>query len=115
MVEHVKHRSLPAQQLAEPSVEEVRRAHAAAIAGLQKDANDRETITLANVALPDAASVTIAHRLGRAPRFVAISVPRGAVAAGYVNEIRTGVDRSKVIVLQADDYGATVTVDIEVR
>jgi hypothetical protein len=41
-------------------------------------------------------------------------VPRGAVADGYLNEVRGGTDRTKVIVLRADDYGGTVTVDVEV-
>lgn len=111
----MKHRALPQQQLADPLTEEVRRTHAQAIAALQGDANERATILLPNVVLPDATNVNIPHKLGRAPRFVTVSVPRGAAAAGYINEVRTGIDRTKVIVLRADDFGATVTVDLEVR
>jgi hypothetical protein len=52
--------------------------------------------------------------------FVGVSVPSGAVAAGFINELRTRytagspVDRSKAVVLRASGYGATIRVDVTV-
>jgi hypothetical protein len=100
--------------LPDASAEEVRRTHASAIEALQADANARAFVVVSDVRLPDATEVPVAHKLGRTPRIVKVSVPRGAVAAGYINEVRGGTDRTKVIVLRADDYGGTVTVDVEV-
>jgi hypothetical protein len=110
----VKHRALPQQQLADPLTEEVRRTHAQAIDALQRDLNERAAVVIENVSLPNATDVTIAHKLGRAPRFIAVSVVRGAAAAGYINEIRGSTDRSKLIVLRATGFGATITADVRV-
>lgn len=95
--------------------EEIRRAHAQAIDALQRDANERASVVIANVTLEDGVPKRVAHGLGRAPRIVVTSVPRGAVAAGYINEIRGGTDRAKLVTLQADSYGAEITIDVEFR
>ncbi len=87
-----------------------------AITMLQRDADDKASTILPSVALPDATRVTVAHKLGRVPRFVTTSIPRGAVTGGVINEVRdSATDRTKFLILQADDFGATITVDIEVR
>ena len=66
------------------------------------------------VALPDGQIVPVAHRLGRAPAWVGVSVPRGPVSAGYVEEVRDSADRARVVALRATGYGATITVDLAV-
>jgi hypothetical protein len=46
---------------------------------------------------------------------VSVSVPRGPSTSGRIEEIRTTSgtnDRRKYITLQANGYGATVTVDV---
>lgn len=106
-------RQLTGKRLADPEVEQSRRETHEAIVELQRHANTA-TLVIANVELADGVATRIQHGLGRAPRIVKVSVPRGALAAGYINEIRGGTDRAKLITLQADDYGATVTVDVEV-
>ncbi len=70
---------------------------------------------VADKVLVDATPTTIRHPLGRVPLWVGVSCPRGAagLTAGAVTEIRTGSnDRAEIIVLQADGYGAVVTVDV---
>lgn len=91
--------------------ERVRRTHEAAILELQTDV--KRTI-IAGVDLANGVATTIVHRLGRVPALVSISVPRGAVSAGYVVETHAGVDRKQALVLTASGYGATITVDVEV-
>jgi hypothetical protein len=70
---------------------------------------------ISNVSLADATTTTVAHGLGRVPVFVSVSVPRGPSTSGRIEEIRTTSgtnDRRKYITLQANGYGATVTVDV---
>ncbi len=64
-----------------------------------------------NVTLADGVATSVAHGLGRNPVWICESVIRGAVSAGYITETRTG-DRSRVVTLTANDYGATITVDL---
>lgn len=71
---------------------------------------------IADVVLEDGVEHPIAHRLGRKPSFVTTSPPRGAIATGRIEEIRSGAhDRSQVVVLKATGWGGTVTVDVEAR
>ena len=107
-------KSLEAITLKDADADRVRRSHADAIRELQQAPAARE-VFLQDKQLADATPTPIAHGLGRVPRHVSVSVPRGAASAGYINEIRSSAyDRSQYIVLQADDYGATVTVDVRV-
>ena len=100
------------EQHAAPDVERFRRSHHEAIAELQAIARTAPTI-VPNVTLVDAVPATIAHKLGRRPVFVQVSVTRGAGAPGYINETLSQ-RTDKVIVLEANDYGATITVDVQV-
>lgn len=67
-----------------------------------------------DVALADGVATPVAHGMGR--RVAAFpSAPRGAVSAGYIVETRSGThDPSKYVVLTANGFGATITVDLEV-
>lgn len=94
--------------------ERVRRSHAEAIVELQR-VPLVGAIILASIELEDGAETPIAHRLGRVPRFVTASLVRGAVTTGRIDDIRTtSYDRSRFLVLQANGYGATITVDLMV-
>lgn len=104
--------TLKAIRLADTGAEEVRRNHHDAIGELQLLA-DRDVVS--GVSLANGTATRVPHRLGRAPDIVTISVPRGATAAGYIVETRTGIDTSKAIMLTASGYGATITVDVEVK
>ena len=104
-------RTVITPRLPEPQAEEARRVLVEAVRELQ--ALPASSLTaIANVQLADGALVPVAHKLGRPPLFVACSVPRGPAAAGYVEEVRDGTDRARVVVLRATGYGATVTVDV---
>lgn len=97
------------------AAEATRRVVEACIREIQ-DLPCSSTRIIAGVELADGVVTPIAHRLGRAPVFVGISVPRGATAAGWTVETRSGsYDRSQVVVLTANAYGATITVDLEVK
>jgi hypothetical protein len=70
---------------------------------------------IANVQLADGVDTPIPHGLGRAATWVKTSCPRGAVAAGYIVDVRTtSHDRAKFVVLKATGWGATIEVDVEV-
>ncbi len=69
---------------------------------------------IVTVQLADGVATPIAHGLGRTPLWVAVSVPRGALSAGFLVETREGVDRSKFAMLTASGYGATITIDLAV-
>ncbi len=73
------------------------------------------TRIIAGVELADGVERPIAHKLGRAPLFVRSSDPRGAVSTGRIEEIRGGYDRSQFVALKATGWGATITVDVEVK
>lgn len=62
------------------------------------------------VELANGVTVTVTHNLGRAPRMRPfISALTGATASGRVNLIAS---TDKHVQLQANGYGATVTVDV---
>lgn len=69
------------------------------------------TRRVANVVLADATEVKVAHGLGRKPKSWWIGRLRSASTAGFVNEV--SVD-ARHLTLQADDYGADITVDVYV-
>lgn len=68
-------------------------------------------------ALPNATDTWVQHGLGREP-VVLCSPPYPAIAGvGAIHEVRgssgsTPIDRTQSIVLRADGYGVTVTVDV---
>src|SRR5882762_9099909 len=95
--------------------ERARRNHEDAIAELQTAAQGIPSV-IATVQLADATITTIAHGLGRAPRWIGVSVQRGGTTTGRITDLsRNGdYDRSKLIALRADGYTATITVDLAV-
>lgn len=101
-------------RLADDATDRVRRNHEDRILELQKlPAASLKVIPA--VSLADGVTTPVAHGLGRAPTWCQASIPRGAASAGYLVEIRDGsVDRAKYVALQANGYGATVTVDVAV-
>lgn len=104
-------RAVITPRLPEPQAEEARRVLVESVRELQ--ALPAASLgVIANVDLADGALVSVAHKLGRAPLFVACSAPRGPAAAGYIEEVRDGTDRKRVVILRAVGYGATVTVDV---
>ena len=109
-------KALSKDKLDDPRSEANRREHTEAIEELQGFVRRSQAI-IANVELVDGIDTPIAHRLGRVPTFVNVSVPRGlALTAGVITEVRgSGIDRRAVVVLRADGYGATITVDLECR
>lgn len=94
--------------------EQVRRVLVDKVIELQRVALDVPDV-IANVVLSDGAVTLIPHKLGRAPRWVRESCPRGALTTGRVEEVRSGgYDRSKYVALQATGWGAPITVDVAV-
>lgn len=71
---------------------------------------DRRVIT---VTLPDATTVKTRHLLGRRYEAYSLTAPRGAVSTGRIDDIEP-TDGSDDIWLQANGYGATVTVRMTV-
>lgn len=68
------------------------------------------TLLLSN-SLPAATSIRIPHGLGRTPQFIFLSPVRGSTTPGIITEISRD---SNAITLQANGYGATVSVDLAV-
>src|SRR4051812_47181094 len=107
------------KQLADRDADQVRRSHADAIRELQV-APASSMRVLRDVQLPNGVEVPIAHKLGRAPAWVKESAPRGAATTGLVRDMGSvtaagvPIDRAQRIVLRADGYGATITVDVMV-
>ena len=109
-------RQLGQRTLSDPDAEAMRREHHEAITALQDEVRAGVGSTFQSITLTNGTLTPIAHGLGRVPSFVGVSVPRGAVAAGYINEVRNSAyDRKRVVVLQANNFGATITVDVEVK
>jgi hypothetical protein len=104
-------RAIITPRLPEPQAEEARRVLVESVRELQALPASSLTV-IPSVELADGALVSVAHKIGRAPLFVACSAPRGPAAAGYIEEVRDGTDRKRVVVLRATGYGATVTVDV---
>jgi len=108
-------RTQPLDVHLEGDVERVRRNHDRRIRELAA-APSADAVVLQDVELVGGVRTAITHGLGRAPRMVKPSVPRGATAAGYLTEIRDGsVDRRTQILLTANGYGATIILDLEVQ
>jgi len=99
--------------LPDVAAERARREHDEQLRALQKRPGVLLEV-LPNIELADGAAVYVKHGLGRAPRWAAPSIVRGAVATGRIDELREGVDRTKYIVLQASGFGATITIDLAV-
>jgi hypothetical protein len=101
-------------ELEDQDAERVRIEHERKIVELQRmpAASAR---TIRDIALVDGVATPIAHGLG-VPAFATHTPPRGPTAAGWIEEVRDGShDRKKYVVLQANSYGATVTIDVEVK
>jgi hypothetical protein len=100
--------------LDDADAERVRRSHGDAIRELQ-GMPAASTVIIADVSLANGVDTPVPHRLGRRPRMVIVSPPRGASTTGRITEVRTGShDRTQVVVLRADGWGATVAVDLAV-
>jgi hypothetical protein len=68
---------------------------------------------LSDKSLADGVVTPIAHGLGREPVIVIPSAPRGPTSTGRIEEIRSSAhDRTKYVVLEANDWGATIIVDV---
>lgn len=101
-------------KLADEQLERVRRNTHDAVSELQRLPSSTARI-LRNIALLDGIATPIAHGLGRRA-FVVHSPPRGAMSAGYIEEVRDGSSKPETyVVLKANGYGATITIDIEVK
>lgn len=95
-------------------LEGVRREHADKIVELQK-LPAAELKVISDVSLVDATDKPVPHGLGRNPKCVLVSPPRGASSTGRIEEVRSSsYDRTKVVVLKATNWGATVLVDLVV-
>ncbi len=101
-------------RLKDEDAEKVRRSHALAIEELR--GLPATSLRLRrNVELPDNTNVYVAHGLGRAPLWVGISAVRGAgLTTGRIedNTASRSADASRFVVLQADDWTGTITVDL---
>lgn len=101
-------------ELKDTDAERVRRHHDEQIAEIQKAPAMGLTV-IEGVSLAVAVETPIAHKLGRAPVWFGLSAPRNATATGRIVETRSGsYDRTKVIVLTATGFGATILVDVAV-
>lgn len=101
------------QRLQDVTAERVRQSHARAIAELQALPAAALRV-ISGVLLPSGVNVPVAHGLGRAPLWVGVSIPRSAAGFGAVIEV-TGLpstNRAQIVVLQAGNFAATVTVDV---
>lgn len=103
----------PSTPRLEGSAEVVRREHERAIRELQA-LPTADVAIISDISLVDGVETPVAHRLGRLPRMLSVSPPRGASSTGRIEEVRTG-DRTQVVTLKATGWGATITVDIEAK
>lgn len=112
---------LPDIPLADRDSERARKAHALAIRELQ-DLPAASLRVIPGVEIPDAGTVLVAHRLGRAPAWVGVSVPTAPTALttgrivdpGAVDFAGNPIDRSKVVMLAANGWGRSIFVDVMV-
>lgn len=103
-----------ATRLDDPSAEQVRQSVDRRIRELEA-APATSMVVVPGVELEDGIETPIPHGLGRAPRWVRESAPRGPSATGRVEEVRsTSHDRTRYLVLKATGWGATITVDVAV-
>jgi hypothetical protein len=101
-------------KLDDEKAERVRRNTQEALAELQRTPAARAGI-VRDVTLADGIATPVPHGLGR-PAFATPSPPRGAVSTGRIEEVRDGThDRTKYVVLKATGWGATITLDVEVK
>lgn len=95
-------------------LERIRRAMYDAITELQGLRSSSARI-LADKELADGVATPIPHGLRRRV-FVTHSPPRGATSTGRIEEVRDGdFDPAQYVVLLATGWGATITVDLEVK
>jgi hypothetical protein len=101
-------------KLADPIAEQANRDHRERIDELQQQPAMSMKL-IKDVALADGVATPIAHGLGRVPQFIKESAPRNPSTTGHIEEVRSSsYDRTKVIVLKATGWGATITVDVQV-
>lgn len=101
-------------KLADQAAEQVNRNHRDAIAELQRLRAAVATVKR-DVVLADGVATPIAHNLG-VRAFATHTPPRGAVSAGWIEEVRDGGhDPKKFVVLKANSFGASITVDIQME
>lgn len=104
-------KTLLALRLEDEQTERVRLSHADAIRELQGLPVLGARVVTASLA--DGIATEVPHGLGRAPRFIAQSIVRGATSTGRIVETRSGSsDRSKVVVLTASGWGATIELEV---
>lgn len=103
-----------APRLDDRKVDRVARDHARRIDDLGKlPASGMRVIT--GVELADGVETPVAHGLGRRATYVRESCPQGAAATGRIEEVRTAsYDADKFVVLKANGWGATITIDVQV-
>ena len=98
-------------RLGDEDAERVRRNHQRAISEMQ----ERPAVSglvIEDVVLASGTVTSIEHKLGRKAR-VFVSAIRGASTSGRIDETRSNAyDRSRYVVLTAQGWGATITVDL---
>lgn len=100
--------------LRDPDVEQVRRDHHDRLVEIQALPAMAFRV-LPGIRLENGVATPIPHGLGRRARWVGPSAPRGGSTVGSVREIRSGsYNPDRYVVLQADGWGATITVDVAV-
>ncbi len=100
--------------LGDQQAERARLEHARAIEELQRQPLAGAVVVEA-VSLADGIATPVPHGLGRLPRFVLPSAPRGPSTSGRIEEVRSTtstLDRRKFVVLTANGWGATIVVDV---
>ena len=80
-----------------------------------QDLPSSSTRIISGIVLADGVETPVAHKLGRAPAFVRESCPRGAVTTGRIEEVRGSNDRTQIVILKATGWGASITVDVELK
>lgn len=104
-------------RLPDEIAERVRRSHHEKIVELQATIGAGLKIIPA-ISIADNITVPVQHGLGRAPKWVGISLPRNAAGGalpttGQVSEIRdTTHDLASIVQVWAKGWGATVLVDL---
>lgn len=93
-----------ADPVTQQAIDEVRRA----LMELSRDVRSRDV----TVTLPDGVAVKVATGLGRPLLNYSLSAPIGAVSVGMISEESRTSDS---VTLQADGYGATVSVSVNFR
>lgn len=102
--------------LSDEAAEQVRREHDRAIRELQR-LPLADAVVINDVSLASGVDTPVSHKLGRKPRMVYVSPPRGPSSTGRIEEMRTGLgalQRDQVVVLKATGWGATIAVDVMV-